>query len=57
MQIAVTQLAVWPDVTCVVGRHFDLTNSAGMCCHGPDDAAGLKSQHQYAPRLSKKDKG
>ena len=56
MQITVTQLAMWSDVTRVVVRHLDHTNSAGVVCHGPDAADGLKSKHHYAAHLSTKTK-
>ncbi len=51
MQFNVSQLAAWPDITRIVGRHFDHVSAAGTCCHGPH-AVDVQAIHQRAPRLS-----
>ena len=56
MQFTVSQLAVWTEVTRIVGRHFNHVNTAGHCCHGPD-AVGVGSKHQRAPHLSLQSRG
>ena len=56
MQFTVSQLAAWPEVTRIIGRHFDHVNAAGVRCHGPE-APGVSSKLQRAPHLSVKTRG
>ncbi|KAL3145170.1 hypothetical protein ABBQ38_001769 [Trebouxia sp. C0009 RCD-2024] len=56
MQFTVSQLAAWPEVTRIIGRHFYHVNAAGVCCHGPE-ADGVSSKFQRAPHLSVKTRG
>ena len=59
MQFTVSQLAAWPEVTRIIGRHFDHVNAAGIRCHGPE-APGVSSKLQRAkraPHLSVKTRG
>ena len=44
MHFAVSQLAAWPEVTHIVGRHFNHVDAAVEWCHGPD-AVGVSSRH------------
>ena len=51
MSLTVSQLAAWPDITRITGRHFNHVNAAGACCSGPD-AVGVEATHKRAPHLS-----
>ena len=51
MLLTVSQLAAWPDITRITGRHFNHVSAAGACCHGPV-ADGVEATHKRAPQLS-----
>lgn len=53
MSITASQLALWPEITHIVGKHFDHCNSAGVYCHGPEADIHVKKKHKhaYAPHL------
>lgn len=57
MQFTITQLALWPDVTHIVGRHFDHANAAGSHPHGPNAAPGVPNIARVAPHLSSETRG
>ncbi len=55
MQFTLTQLAIWPDITHIVGRHFNHTNAAGEHPHGP--GSEVPKAARVAPHLSSDTRG
>ena len=52
MQFTLSQLAMWPEITHIVGKHFDHINAAGVCCHDLD--AGVDPKLHKQSQKSKK---
>lgn len=52
MQFTLSQLAMWPEITHIVGRYFDHINAAGVCCH--DLNAGIDPKHHKSSHKSRK---
>lgn len=48
MQITASQLALWPEITHIVGKHFDHVNAAGVYCHGCETELPARKKHKHA---------
>ncbi|DBA87977.1 hypothetical protein WJX77_012106 [Trebouxia sp. C0004] len=57
MQFIITQLAIWPDITHIVGRHFNHINAAGEHPHGQDAGSAVPKAARVAPPLSSDTRG
>ncbi len=57
MHFTITQVAIWPDITHIVGRHFNNINAAGEHPHGPDAGSAVPKTARVAPHLSSDTRG
>ena len=48
MCVTASQLALWPEITHIVGKHFDHVNASGAYCHGPEAELHIKKKHKHA---------
>jgi len=57
LQFTIIQLAIWPDFTHIVGRHFSQTNAAGEHPYGIDAGSAVPKAARAAPHLSSDTRG